>query len=161
MLGAGTLVAAPPSVTNRDKARIRAKVGHPFHVLKNLFGRGKARRGWDADGAVDRYRLADQMALRGMGCGCILIVLIRPKEFVMPLQIANPVVVDKVERLARATGLNKTAAVEQAVDRLLREAEGVVQPAASLVALLEQFDRLPDRADAHDPLNWDERGLPA
>ncbi|MDR1227764.1 MAG: type II toxin-antitoxin system VapB family antitoxin [Azoarcus sp.] len=79
----------------------------------------------------------------------------------MPLQIADPVVVDKVERLARATGLNKTAAVEQAVDRLLREAEGVVQPAASLVALLEQFDRLPDRADAHDPLSWDERGLSA
>jgi antitoxin VapB len=83
------------------------------------------------------------------------------KEFVMPLQIANPVVVDKVERLARATGLNKTAAVEQAVDRLLREAEGAVQPAARLVALLEQFDRLPERADAHDPLAWDERGLPA
>jgi antitoxin VapB len=79
----------------------------------------------------------------------------------MPLQIANPVVVDKVERLARATGLNKTAAVEQAVDRLLRETEGTVQPAARLAALLEQFDRLPERADAHDPLAWDERGLPA
>jgi antitoxin VapB len=79
----------------------------------------------------------------------------------MPLQIASPVVVDKVGRLARATGLNKTAAVEQAVDRMLRETEGTVQPAARLAALLEQFDCLPDRADAHDPLAWDECGLPA
>jgi antitoxin VapB len=95
-----------------------------------------------------------------LGSEGILIVSIPPKEFVMPLQIANPVVVDKVERLARATGLNETAAVERAVDRLLREAEGV-QSAARLAALLEQFDRLPDRADARDPLSWDERGLPA
>ncbi|MDR2032504.1 MAG: type II toxin-antitoxin system VapB family antitoxin [Azoarcus sp.] len=79
----------------------------------------------------------------------------------MPLQIANPVVVDKVERLARATGLNKTTAVERAVDRLPRETEGAEQPAARLAALLEQIDRIPDRADAHDPLTWDARGLPA
>lgn len=79
----------------------------------------------------------------------------------MPLQIANPAVVEKVERLARATGLNKTTAVERAVESLLRETEGVAQPAARFAALLEQFDRLPDLADAHDPLAWDERGLPA
>jgi hypothetical protein len=30
-----------------------------------------------------------------------------------------------------------------------------------LAALLEQFDRLPDRADAHASLVWDKRGLPA
>jgi len=42
-----------------------------------------------------------------------------------------------VERLARRTGLSKTAAVEQAVDRI------------------------PDRVDATDPLPWDEHGLPA
>jgi antitoxin VapB len=87
--------------------------------------------------------------------------LIRQQEFVMPLQIANPVVVDKVERLARATGLNETTAVERAVDRLLLETEGALQPAARLAALLEQFDRIPDRADAPDPPAWDARGLPA
>ena len=79
----------------------------------------------------------------------------------MPLQIANPVVVDKVERLARATGLSKTTAVERAVDKLLHETEGVAQAAARLSVLLEQFDRIPDIANAHDPLAWDEQGLPA
>ncbi len=78
----------------------------------------------------------------------------------MPLQIANPVVVEKVERLAKATGLTKTAAVERAVDRLLRETEVAGDPAARLRALLAQFDRVPDRADAFDPLEWDEAGLP-
>ena len=33
----------------------------------------------------------------------------------MALQIANPVVVGKVERLAKATGLSKTAVVERAL----------------------------------------------
>ncbi|AFL73637.1 type II toxin-antitoxin system VapB family antitoxin [Thiocystis violascens] len=75
----------------------------------------------------------------------------------MPLQIANPTVIVKVERLARATGLNKTAAVERAVDRLLSELESARPPAASLLA---QFDRIPDRTDALDPLAWDDLGLP-
>jgi antitoxin VapB len=78
----------------------------------------------------------------------------------MPLQIANPAVVGKVERLARVTGLSKTAAVERAVDQLLRELEGAAEPAASMRALLAQLDRIPDRADAFDPLPWDESGLP-
>jgi antitoxin VapB len=37
----------------------------------------------------------------------------------MPIQIANPVVVAKIERLAATTGLTKTAAVERAVDAML------------------------------------------
>jgi antitoxin VapB len=78
----------------------------------------------------------------------------------MPLQIANPAVVGKVERLARVTGLSKTAAVERAVDQLLRELEGAAEPAACMRALLAQLDRIPDRADAFDPLPWDEAGLP-
>ncbi|SBT09460.1 conserved hypothetical protein [Candidatus Accumulibacter aalborgensis] len=79
----------------------------------------------------------------------------------MPLQIANPTVVDKVERLAKATGLSKTAAVEQAVDRLLRDMAGSDDPAAHAEALLAQMDRIPDRSDAFNPLAWDEQGLPA
>lgn len=78
----------------------------------------------------------------------------------MSLQIANPGVIDKVERLARATGLNKTAAVERAVERLLRELEGPVASAERFQALLAQIDRIPDREDACDPLEWDEAGLP-
>ncbi len=79
----------------------------------------------------------------------------------MPLQIANPTVVSKVERLAKITGLSKTAAVESAVDRLLLEtAAPVSKPTARFAALLAQLDQIPDRADAHDPLVWDDNGLP-
>lgn len=88
----------------------------------------------------------------------------------MPLQIANPTVVGKVERLARVTGLNKTAAVERAVDCLLREIEaGDTAPPAKarsadrLTAILSQLDRLPDLADGTAgavDLDWDDLGLP-
>lgn len=77
----------------------------------------------------------------------------------MALQIANPVVVAKVERLARATGLSKTAVVERAIDCLARETASKDDP-ARLAALLAQLDRVPDRADAFDPLEWDTHGLP-
>ena len=78
----------------------------------------------------------------------------------MALQIANPAVVSKVERLAKATGLSKTAAVERAVDRLLSETAGLTKRSAGLKALLAQLDRVADRKDAFDPMAWDEQGLP-
>ena len=81
----------------------------------------------------------------------------------MALQIANPIVVAKVERLAKATGLTKTALVERAIDRLACETLGAADPArnaAAMAALLAQLDRVPDRADAFDPLQWDPQGLP-
>ena len=81
-------------------------------------------------------------------------------EGAMPLQIANPTVVRKVDRLAKIAGLSKTAAVERAVDRLLSEAGGATVAAERMAALLAQLDRIPDRRDAFDPLEWDEQGLP-
>jgi antitoxin VapB len=78
----------------------------------------------------------------------------------MALQIAKPSVVSKVERLAKRTGLSKTAVVERAVDRLLSETSARSMPSDRLAALLAQLDRIPDRADASDPLQWDEHGLP-
>lgn len=78
----------------------------------------------------------------------------------MALQIANPTVVRKVEQLAKRTGLSKTALVERAVDQLLRETDGPTLHGARLTALLAQLDRIPDRADAFNPMEWDERGLP-
>jgi antitoxin VapB len=80
----------------------------------------------------------------------------------MPIQIANPTVVAKIERLAAATGLSKTAAVEQAVDAMLSERKN---PSGDdfetrARAILAQIDRVPDRVDAFDPLEWDEHGLP-
>lgn len=78
----------------------------------------------------------------------------------MSLQIANNGVIDKVVRLAKATGLSKTAAVERAVDRLLQETEAEPNNQQTLLALLKQLDRIPDRSDADNPLQWDEHGLP-
>jgi antitoxin VapB len=75
------------------------------------------------------------------------------------LQIANPAVVAKVERLARATGLTKTAVVERAIDRLAGELQAIPD-AGRMAALLAQLDRVPDRTDAFDPLEWDDHGLP-
>jgi antitoxin VapB len=77
----------------------------------------------------------------------------------MALQIANPVVVAKVERLARATGLTKTAVVERAIDNLASQTKAVAVP-GRMAALLAQLDRVPDRVDAFDPLQWDSAGLP-
>ncbi|MFN0316293.1 MAG: type II toxin-antitoxin system VapB family antitoxin [Burkholderiales bacterium] len=78
----------------------------------------------------------------------------------MPLQIANPTVVSKVERLAKRTGLTKTAVVERAVDRMLSETSKPSQRAGRMAALLAQLDRIPDRDEASDPLQWDDQGLP-
>ncbi len=78
----------------------------------------------------------------------------------MALQIANPAVVSKVERLAKRTGLSKTAVVEQAVDRMLSEQADPSARSERMAALLTQLDRIPDRVDAVDPLTWDEHGLP-
>jgi len=78
----------------------------------------------------------------------------------MALQIANPTVVRKVEQLASIAGLSKTAAVERAVDRLLREVGNTTDRAERIAALLAQIDRIPDRPGAFDPLEWDEHGLP-
>lgn len=78
----------------------------------------------------------------------------------MALLIANPVVVGKVERLAKATGLSKTAVVERAVDRLIGETIGTSDKAERIAALLAQLDRIPERVDAFDPMQWDEHGLP-
>ena len=80
----------------------------------------------------------------------------------MALQIANRAVVEKIEALARATGLTKTAAVEQAVDRLLAE-RAVARPGDAwerFDAILEQIDRIPELPAGPDPLEWDEHGLP-
>ena len=78
----------------------------------------------------------------------------------MALQIANPVVVGKVERLAKATGLSKTAVVERALDRLLGETMVKTDSDKRVAALLAQLDRVLDRADAFDPMGWDKQGLP-
>jgi antitoxin VapB len=80
----------------------------------------------------------------------------------MPIQIANPTVVAKIERLAAATGLTKTAAEERAVDGMLANSQNASDDdfEARALAILAQLDRIPDRADAFEAIQWDERGLP-
>lgn len=81
----------------------------------------------------------------------------------MALQIANPVVVAKVERLVKRTGLSKTAVVDRALDRLIDELDETIQATdqtAPLASLLAQLDRIPNLPDASDPLEWDAHGLP-
>ena len=80
----------------------------------------------------------------------------------MTLHIRNRTVLAKIEALARATGLSKTAAVEKAVDRMLAEQE-VVRPGDAwerFDAILAQIDRIPEVQGGFDPLEWDEYGLP-
>ena len=77
----------------------------------------------------------------------------------MPLRIANPIVVAKVQRLARVTGLSKTAVVERAIDRLASETQAATDP-GRMAALLAQIDRVPDLPHAFEPLEWDAQGLP-
>jgi antitoxin VapB len=72
----------------------------------------------------------------------------------MAMQIANRAVVEKIETLARAIGLNKTAAVERAVDRLLAEQNVAIDD------IWQEFDRTPEQPGGADPLEWDEHGLP-
>lgn len=78
----------------------------------------------------------------------------------MALQIANSTVVQKVDRLAKAMGLSKTAVVERAVDLLLSELPGASDQSQRMTALLQQLDRIPERADAFEAIDWDQHGLP-
>ena len=80
----------------------------------------------------------------------------------MPIQIANPTVVARIERLAAATGRTKTAAVERAVDGMLANRSNASDDdfEARALAILAQLDRIPDRPDAFEVIEWDERGLP-
>lgn len=80
----------------------------------------------------------------------------------MPVQIANPQVVAKIERLSRLTGLGKTAAVEAALDRMLTEIgqpDGA-DPWAGFDAVIEQLHRISPRPDAFDAVQYDDSGLP-
>jgi antitoxin VapB len=80
----------------------------------------------------------------------------------MPLRIADPTVVAKVEQLAKTIGLSKTAAVERAVDALLHEQRARPRDGewTRLRAILAQIDRVPDLPAPVDPFDWDEHGQP-
>jgi antitoxin VapB len=78
----------------------------------------------------------------------------------MAIQIANPQVIRKVESLSKASGLNKTAAIEKAVEKMLFDVARPGVRSLSMKKLITQFDQIPDRNDAFNPVEYDERGLP-
>ncbi|RAU23615.1 transcriptional regulator [Paramagnetospirillum kuznetsovii] len=80
----------------------------------------------------------------------------------MSIQIANPQVVAKINRLARATSLGKTAVVEAAVDRMLAELADRAEPApwGGIEAIVAQMHQLAPRHDAFDAVEYDHMGLP-
>ena len=80
----------------------------------------------------------------------------------MPIQIANPGVVAKIERLSQLTGLGKTAAVEAAVTKMIEDCgvPGSADPWSRFDAILGQIRALPTRPDAFDAVEYDDIGLP-
>ena len=81
----------------------------------------------------------------------------------MPVQIANPQVVAKIERLSRAIGVGKTAAVEAAVDRMLAQVSASppeADPWSGIDAIVAQMHRIPPRPDSFEAVAYDEMGLP-
>ena len=77
----------------------------------------------------------------------------------MTLHIADPMLVAKIERLARETGLSELGVVEQAIDRFAGFADRDEQM-HRMKDVLARIDAISDRPDAYDPLEWDEFGLP-
>lgn len=80
----------------------------------------------------------------------------------MPIHIANPQVIEKIDRLSRLMGLGKTATVEAAVDRMLAEVatESQSDPWAGIDAIIAQLHRIPPRPDAFEAVEYDDAGLP-
>ena len=78
----------------------------------------------------------------------------------MSVRITNPAVIAKIERLALATGRGETAAVEAALDRMLAQLADVDIPQvwSTFDATVAQLHRLPPRADAFEPVAFDELG---
>jgi antitoxin VapB len=83
----------------------------------------------------------------------------------MALNIANPKVEEKAIQVARITGMNKTAAVEAALDYFLaRHGKDAVRERnrGSLAKLLDDFASLPvlDSRSPDEIIGYDEHGLP-
>jgi antitoxin VapB len=84
------------------------------------------------------------------------------------VQIANPVVVRKIEWLANSMKLGKTAVIDRAMDVLtaqwLREVHSqtpeFISTQQRLQTLLTQLDNIADQPQTTAALDWDANGLP-
>ena len=76
----------------------------------------------------------------------------------MALRIASSAVVGMIKRLAKVTGLTKTAAVEAFLEQ--ETLDPIENIRRRMRVILGQIDRTPDLPAPFDPLEWDEHGLP-
>ncbi|MCI5194468.1 MAG: PSK operon transcription factor [Candidatus Electrothrix sp. AU1_5] len=87
------------------------------------------------------------------------------KEASMALNIANRKVEEKAIHASRILGINKTAAVEKALDYYLQHHQADAVPAAhrqEAARLLDELTQLPllDNRTADEILGYDKDGLP-
>jgi hypothetical protein len=75
------------------------------------------------------------------------------EELEMAIQIADSMIADKVDRLAKATGLSMTAVVELALDLWLSEMSGSLDQTERMTALMEQLEHSPGHPGAREPIN--------
>lgn len=86
----------------------------------------------------------------------------------MGFQTDNQRLLGKVQDLARRMGVDEESALERAVDAAmsLHPARTQVPPEvqaerrAAMQEILARIDALPDRGPSHDPVEWDDLGLP-
>ncbi len=71
----------------------------------------------------------------------------------MAIQIADSMITDKVDRVAKATGLSMTAVVELALDLWLSEMSGASDQSEHMAARIAQLDGTSHRAGSSEPLN--------
>jgi hypothetical protein len=71
----------------------------------------------------------------------------------MAIQIADSMIADKVDRVAKATGLSMTAVVELALDLWLSEMSGASDQSERMAARIAQLDGMSHRAGSSEPLN--------
>lgn len=84
------------------------------------------------------------------------------------VQIANPVVVQKIEWLANSMKLGKTAVVDRAMDVLIAQrlhemhsqTPEFISTHQRLQTLLTQLDNIADQPQTTAALDWDANGLP-
>jgi hypothetical protein len=70
----------------------------------------------------------------------------------MAIQIVDSVIADKVDRVAKATGLSMTAVVELALDLWLSEMAEASHQSEHMAARIAQLDGTPYRAGASESI---------
>ena len=71
----------------------------------------------------------------------------------MAIQIADSMIADKVDRVAKATGLSMSAVVELALDLWLSEMSGSSQRCEHMAARMAELDGVEPRGDIAGPIN--------